>query len=294
MSGNSLGFVEGRGFAGVLKATDQMPKTSEVEFFSYVNISGSFNTIIYEGEVGAVRAAVDAAAQFVNEVGTLHTTNVIPSPNEKIYDFIKNNKEKTIDNGELGAALGMVETKGLVPMIEAADNGIKSAKVELANWMTIGGGYTTVFFRGDVAAVTAAVESAVQTASKIGEIFCSHIIPSPHLLTNAVMPIGKLKNQKLDIHPPLKNKGAGEALGIIETQGFIQLVEAVDAGLKSASVISTGWYKVGSAMVSTIFRGDVAAVKTAVASAKMAAEKLGKVLSAYVIPRPHSAIEKIV
>ncbi|MBP7653793.1 BMC domain-containing protein [Candidatus Dependentiae bacterium] len=108
------------------------------------------------------------------------------------------------------------------------------------------------------------------------------------------MPIGKLQNQKLDINPIIKNKGVGEAIGIIETQGFIQLVEAVDAGLKSASVISTGWYKVGSAMVSTIFRGDVAAVKTAVSAGKTAAQKLGKVLSSYVIPRPHSSVEKII
>ncbi len=291
MSLSALGFVEGRGFAGVIKATDQMPKTSEVEYFAYVNISGSFNTIIYQGEVGAVKAAVETSAQFVNEVGTLHTTNIIPRPHEKIYDFIKNNKELSFDTSEIGNALGIVETKGFAAMIEAADSGIKAAKVILANWLTIGGGYTSVFFRGDVAAVTAAVEAAENSASKISDIIAKHIIPSPHQMANAVLPIGKPANLPKSAN---NNKGAGEALGVIETQGYTQLIEAVDAGLKSATVISTGWYKVGSAMVSTIFRGDVAAVKTAVSSAKSAAEKIGKVLSAYVIPRPHAAVEKII
>lgn len=291
---NALGFVEGRGFAGVIKATDQMPKTSDVEYFQYVNISGSFNTIIYQGEVGAVRAAVETAAQFVNEVGVLHTTNIIPRPNEKIYDFITNNKELSIPSDEYGLALGMVETKGFAPMIEAADAGIKSAKVILANWLTVGGGYTTVFFRGDVAAVTAAVEAAETSAAKLGDIICRHIIPSPHAFTNMVLPIGKPANIKPENIKEIKEKHRTEAIGVFETQGFTQLVEGIDAGVKAATVINTGWYKVGSAMVSTIFRGDVAAVKTAVSAAKFAAEKLGKVLSSYVIPRPHSAVEKII
>jgi len=290
----ALGFIEGRGFGGIVKATDQMPKVSKVEFFQYVNISGSFNSIIYSGEVGAVRAAVETTAQFVNEVGVLYATNVMPAPHQSIYDFIKNSKEVEYDSIEVGNALGIIETKGYVPMIEAADSGVKAAKVIISNWLTVGGGYSSLFFRGDVAAVTAAIENAKENAAKIGEVLFTHIIPSPHLLTMKMLPIGKPKNLKVDDNPLLKNKGAGEAIGVFETQGYTPLIEAVDAGLKSASVIVTGWYKVGSAMVSTIFRGDVAAVKTAVSAGKNAAEKLGKVLSAYVIPRPNAAVEKIV
>jgi microcompartment protein CcmL/EutN len=107
------------------------------------------------------------------------------------------------------------------------------------------------------------------------------------------MPIGKLNDRKSG-NTLVKNGGKGEALGVIETKSFIALVEAVDSGIKASSVISSGWYKVGSSMVSTIFRGDVAAVKTAVSVAARNAERLGELVSSYVIPRPHDFVENIV
>jgi carbon dioxide concentrating mechanism protein CcmO len=288
----SLGLIEGRGLAGIIKATDQMPKISEVEIFKYTNIGGGFNNIVFSGEVGAIKAAVDLTAEYVEDVGMLHTTDVIPSPHEDIYEFIQNPFEKIFNKDSVGVSLGLVETKGFVPMIRAADSGIKSSDIILSNWLTIGGGYTTVFFRGDVAAVKSAVEFAVDSASKVGEIVSEYIIPSPHVLTNKILPVGKIENFSYE-NNLVKNNGIGEALGVIETQGFAPIVAAVDAGLKSASVISNGWYKVGSAMVSTVFRGDVAAVKAAIDSAKNAASKLGKVLSAYVIPKPDKSVENI-
>src|SRR4029079_7216818 len=78
-----------------------------------------------------------------------------------------------------------------------------------------------------------------------------------------------------------------EALGMIETKGFIALVEATDAMLKAANVQFIGWDKVGSGLVSACVTGDVAAVKAATDAGATAAGRIGEVVSVQVIPRPH-------
>ncbi|REJ66610.1 MAG: BMC domain-containing protein [Planctomycetota bacterium] len=78
-----------------------------------------------------------------------------------------------------------------------------------------------------------------------------------------------------------------EALGMIETKGFIALVEASDAMMKAANVQFLGWDKVGSGMVSAFVTGDVAAVKAATDAGASAAGRVGEVISVQVIPRPH-------
>jgi ethanolamine utilization protein EutM len=78
-----------------------------------------------------------------------------------------------------------------------------------------------------------------------------------------------------------------EALGMIETKGFITLVEATDAMLKAANVEFMGWDKIGSGLVSAFVTGDVAAVKAATDAGANAAGRVGEVISVQVIPRPH-------
>lgn len=86
-------------------------------------------------------------------------------------------------------ALGMVETRGLVAMIEAADAMVKAANVQLAGWEKIGSGYVTAIVRGDVAAVKSAVDAGAAAASKVGEVISVHVIPRPHSDLEAVLPI---------------------------------------------------------------------------------------------------------
>ncbi len=83
---------------------------------------------------------------------------------------------------------------------------------------------------------------------------------------------------------------AMEALGMIETRGFIALVEATDAMMKAANVEFMGWDKVGSGMVSAFVTGDVAAVKAATDAGANAAGRIGEVVSVQVIPRPHDEL----
>jgi microcompartment protein CcmL/EutN len=77
-------------------------------------------------------------------------------------------------------ALGMIETKGLVGMVEASDAMVKAANVELVGYEKIGSGYVTTMVRGDVGAVKAAVEAGSAAAARVGELVSTHVIPSPH------------------------------------------------------------------------------------------------------------------
>ena len=85
-------------------------------------------------------------------------------------------------------ALGMVETKGLVGSIEAADAMVKAANVHLIGKVHVGGGLVTVMVRGDVGAVKAAVEAGGAAAKRVGELVSVHVIPRPHEDVAAILP----------------------------------------------------------------------------------------------------------
>lgn len=85
-------------------------------------------------------------------------------------------------------ALGMIETRGLVGAIEAADAMVKAAKVTLVGKEKIGGGYVTVFVRGDVGAVKAATDAGATAAEKVGELVSVHVIPRPHQEVEMIIP----------------------------------------------------------------------------------------------------------
>jgi microcompartment protein CcmL/EutN len=80
----------------------------------------------------------------------------------------------------MGEALGMIETRGLTALIEAADAMAKAARVTLVGWEKIGSGYVTVLCRGDVAAVKAATDAGASAARRVGDLIAVHVIPSPH------------------------------------------------------------------------------------------------------------------
>jgi ethanolamine utilization protein EutM len=94
-------------------------------------------------------------------------------------------------SGAARGALGLIETKGLVGAIEAADAMVKAAKVDLVGWEKIGSGYVTALVRGDVAAVKAATDAGAAAARRVGELIAVHVIPRPHQSLEAVLPIGK-------------------------------------------------------------------------------------------------------
>ena len=84
-----------------------------------------------------------------------------------------------------------------------------------------------------------------------------------------------------------------EALGMVETKGYVGAVEAADAMVKSANVSLVGSEKIGAGLVTVLVRGDVGAVKAATDAGASAAERVGDLISVHVIPRPHNDVEKI-
>ncbi len=88
-------------------------------------------------------------------------------------------------------ALGMIETKGLVSLIEASDAMLKAANVTLLGWQKIGSGLVTAFIAGDVAAVKAAIDAGAAAAGRVGEVVGVQVIPRPHEDTNSILPKSK-------------------------------------------------------------------------------------------------------
>ena len=92
-------------------------------------------------------------------------------------------------------SLGMIETKGLIGAIQAADAMVKSANVQLGGKEQVGGGLVTVMVRGDVGAVKAATDAGAAAAEKVGELVSVHVIARPHTEVDAILPHGRLSSQ---------------------------------------------------------------------------------------------------
>ena len=93
-------------------------------------------------------------------------------------------------------ALGVIETRGFATAMEAADAAVKAANVKLAEWLKVGGGKVNIILRGDVAAVKAAVDAAVSSATQIGDVQGQTVIPRPADKLSAKFPIDVIKTKK--------------------------------------------------------------------------------------------------
>lgn len=281
----AMGFVETKGFTGLIEATDAMIKEARVELVRQEQIGGSYATVIVTGDVGAVRASVEAGAEAAKRAGEFHAANVIPNMNAMAEKVLIRWEE---GGGEFAPsdAIGLVEMQGFAAMVEAADAATKAAKVALADYVSLGSGYSAFVVRGDVAACRTAVDSGVASGSRVGPLVAKHVIPRPHPAIASVLPALGAKAERA-------SEFSGTALGIIETKGFVPSVEALDRAVKAANVQPAGWQKVGSALSCVIFRGDVAACRSAVEAGAAGAKAVGQLVHSWVIPRPHEAVDQV-
>lgn len=93
----------------------------------------------------------------------------------------------------MSEALGLIETRGFVALVEASDAMVKAANVRLVGYEKIGGGYVTAIVRGDVAAVKAATDAGSAAANKVGELVTVHVIPRPHTNVEKILPVGDIE-----------------------------------------------------------------------------------------------------
>jgi ethanolamine utilization protein EutM len=117
-----------------------------------------------------------------------HFILIYISPTSSVIQYIIYNYQELQMSDISLDALGMVETKGLVGSIEAADAMVKAAKVTLIGKEQIGGGYVTVMVRGDVGAVKAATDAGAAAAQRVGELVSVHVIPRPHSDVELILP----------------------------------------------------------------------------------------------------------
>ncbi len=189
-------------------------------------------------------------------------------------------------------AIGFIETKGLVGNIEATDAMLKAASTDFLGSVALGAGLVAVVVTGEVASVKASVEAGSEAASRVGELFGTNVIARPHEDLYKIMPPkgpaagGSIKD------PVEEDASLNSALGMIETMGYTANIEAADAMLKAAEVTLVGQERIGAGLVTVFVQGDVGAVKAAVEAGQEAASRVGEVVSAHVIPRPHQGVKE--
>lgn len=179
----ALGMVETEGYAGMIEAADSGIKTAEVVIPGWITVGSGLTTVFFRGSVAAVHSAVEAGCTAAEKVAKLVSAHVIPQPHmgtEEAAPIGKYSGESTFEKMEWDAALGILETRGIVGLIEGIDAGLKAANVIIQGWEKIGRGITSTLFRGTVADVRAAIDAAVNGADKAGKLVGSYVIARPH------------------------------------------------------------------------------------------------------------------
>ncbi len=283
MNVKATGYIETRGYTATAAATDAMNKAAAVEFVRQEHIGSGFVTTMVEGSVDAVDAAVEAGKEAAQRAGTMLHAAVIA----RLHPHARNVCIDWKLPGEpvpSWAALGLIEARGYVPMIVAADAAVKTSDVYLTNYFNVGSGYSIIAMRGELAGVQAAVDSGNRAAGNVGEVVTHHVIPQPHRGLETLFPLGGTGEE------PSLPPGDAFAMGFMETRGIVTLIAAADAALKASYVRLLSYRKIGSGLLSVVLQGEVSAVKQALQAGQRIGEEVGTFITAITMPSPHHAV----
>jgi len=179
----ALGLIETLGMVPAINGADRMLKAANVQLISYENVGSTLVTIMVKGDVAAVTASVEAGAAAAAEIGKLTAKNVMPRPIRGVGDIVSIYavEDEVPEQPQRHRALGMIETFGIVYLLEAADAMQKTADVEVVGFENVASGYVSVLVQGDVAACASAVEAGIKAVEKMGaSVYSSVVIPTPH------------------------------------------------------------------------------------------------------------------
>ncbi len=177
----AMGLIETLGMVPAIYGADAMLKAADVQLFSYENVGSTLVTIMVKGDVAAVRASVEAGRAAASSIGKLTAHNVMPRPVRGVGDIamVHSVLDEPVDPPL--RSLALIETFGIVYMLEAADAMIKAADVELIGYENVASGYISVLTQGDVAACKAAVAAGIKAVEAMGaSVYSSCVIPTPH------------------------------------------------------------------------------------------------------------------
>jgi len=202
----ALGFIEIPFLSVTLLVADQVVKSAGVRLLGFESSGNGSSLVRLEGEVSAVKAALDRATEYAAGLGAkiVSTCHARPDPGFRPMIEFPNSinplyggrdqflptdspatNKKTMNTNQ---AIGIIETQGLTAILEATDAMLKAANVTLVGKEKIGAAYVTVIVRGDVAAVKAAVEAGARSVGALGKLIAAHVIARPHDDLTALLP----------------------------------------------------------------------------------------------------------
>ncbi len=197
-------------------------------------------------------------------------------------------------------AVGIFEIGSWTASIVALDAAEKTADIRLLQIELNDMMGASVKVTGPLAAVTAAIATAEATARAMHASVISSILPKPARGTTALWPLNIEYNPLIEQNVIYKTgelimaeSNSNQAIGLIETQGFTAVIEAIDTACKAANVEVAGREKLGGGYICVVIRGDVAAVKAAVEAGRTKVEGLGKLIAAHVIARPSASVQSL-
>src|SRR5260370_6918745 len=177
----AIGMVETKGLVPVIEAADAMVKAANVQIIQYAKAGSGLATVVVTGDVGAVRAAVDAGAIAARRVGSVISVHIIPSLDAAVAEAFRYGDAKDGAAAPSPGALGRICTKGYLAAVEAADAMAKSANVDVQGLEMVGGGLVTVIVTGDVAAVHHPTDTGAAAAGRVGEVASVDVIARPQV-----------------------------------------------------------------------------------------------------------------
>lgn len=204
---HALGFIECPFLSVTALVADHAVKTAAVRLLGFETTGNERILVRLEGGVAAVAAALAGAEDRAEQLGAVITVSTLPRPAaglERLVHFpnaqnplyggrdqlLPTDHPSTPDStmSTKQPALGILETQGLTAVLEATDAMLKAANVTLVGKEKIGAAYVTVIVKGDVAAVTAAVEAGAKAVGSLGKLVAAHVIARPHDDLVALLP----------------------------------------------------------------------------------------------------------
>jgi len=200
---------------------------------------------------------------------------------------------------DLSYNLATIEVIGLSPALVIADKAVKAADVTIVGVEGDAGEMAMVKMVGDAANCQRAIDIARQVARQMHAKFYSSLrlnfVDSKAVrLVESDQEYSSINEAFFHMLPKTHERGLNmQALGLLETQGLTGVIEGADVMLKAANVELIGKEKIGAAHVTVMIRGDVAAVEAAIEAGKAAAQRVGTLICAHVIARPHEGLAKL-
>lgn len=265
----------------LVAALDAMLKTVDVRVLGRHGVGSGWLTVVIEGAVSDVEAAVRVGRSEAGNHGDLITSDVIAGPAPGALESMPHMEGARTAKPVGAQAMGILETRGMVPLIRGADAMIKSAPVHVAGWTSVGGALVHLVVRGDISSVQTALQAGSACADEVGEVYATLAIPSPEPGIAPLLPdTPKLNAPQADVG----------ALGMLETTGYVSAVGGSDAMVKAADVDLVRLVIASGGRVDALVKGELDAVQAAVEAGIDGAQAAGELNASCVVSRPSSEI----